>query len=148
MSPCSFAGLRVRRRHVLLEEAEVGDVPITLDQPLAVEHVARKNEQLVANARFRGDVVADDVDAIDDGRRAFIDLPAEIDRRTESLPDLPAFDDRTDARVDVALVLVGLLHLARRRVPGAGVEDVLRLSAARGRRSPSPSRSTLFVFSP
>ena len=33
--------------------------------------------------------------------------------------DLAALDDRADARVDVALVLVGLLHLARRVVPRA-----------------------------
>ena len=32
MSPCSFAGLRVRRRHVLLEEAEVARCSGSSDQ--------------------------------------------------------------------------------------------------------------------
>src|SRR4029079_8883210 len=41
---------RVRRRHVLLEEAEVGDVAVAVDQALLVEYIARNDEQLPANA--------------------------------------------------------------------------------------------------
>ena len=34
---------RVRRRHVLLEEAKVGDAAIALNQAVLVEHVARQD---------------------------------------------------------------------------------------------------------
>ena len=40
--------------------------------------------------------------------------------------DLAPLDHRLDARVDVAFVRVGLLHLARRVIPRGLVEDVLR----------------------
>ena len=81
MSPLLVRRLRVRRRHGLLEEAEVADVLVAVDQRVAAEHVARQDEELVANARLRRDVVAEDVDAVHDRRRPLVDLPAEIDRR-------------------------------------------------------------------
>ena len=62
-----------------------------------VEHVARHDEQLIANARLGRDVVAEDVDAVDDRRRALVDLPAQIDRRHGIRSDLAALDDRRDA---------------------------------------------------
>ena len=62
MSPLLVRLARIRRRHVLLEEAEVRDVPIALDQALPIEDVARQDHDLVANARLGRDVVAEDVD--------------------------------------------------------------------------------------
>src|SRR5690242_11364856 len=85
---------RLRRRHVLLEEAEVRDVAIALNEPVFVEDVARIDVELIADARLDGHVVAEDVDAIDDRRRLLVDIPTEIDRRYRVFADAAAFDNR------------------------------------------------------
>ncbi len=72
--------LHVGRRQRLLEEAEVGDVLIRTDQPLAAEQIAGQHDDRFADHPLVSDVVADNLDLVDRGRRAFPDGPAQIDQ--------------------------------------------------------------------
>ena len=131
---------RLRRRQRRLEESEVRDALIASNQELTVENVARHDDDLIANAILGRDVVPHDLDAVHDRRRPLVDLPPQIHRRHRILADLHALDDRSDLRVDVSLVRVRFLHLLRRVVPFALVEDLVRHCRGVGTR-PSPSRS-------
>src|SRR5207248_9120379 len=111
------------RRHVLLEEPQVRDAAIALNEALAIEHVAWKDEQLVPNARFGRDIVAEDIDTIHDGRSPLVDVPTEIHRRDRVGADAPALDDWMNARVDVALVRVRFLDLSCGIFPRICVKD-------------------------
>ena len=102
---------RLRKRQGRLEEPEVLDAAVAVDQPLLVEHVAGNDRELVADAGLGRVVVAEDLDAIDDRGRAFLDFPAEVHARPRI--GLLLVDDRAHLRVDVSFVRVRVLDLAR-----------------------------------
>ena len=115
-SPWSLAWPRLRQRQRRLEEPEVLDAPVAVDQRVLVEHVAGNDRELVADAGLGRVVVADDLDAIDDRRACPPGLPSEDSTRgPESVCML--VDDRANLRIDVALVRVRVLELARGVVP-------------------------------
>ena len=120
--PFLVGGAHVREREGRLEETEVRDAPPAPDHPLLVEHIPRDDHQLVADAVLDGEVVAEDVDAIDDRRGPLLDIPpqADIARAIGGIP----FDHRTHLRVDVSLVAVEGADLLRRLIPARPVEDV------------------------
>ena len=122
-------GLRVGRRQRRLEEIQILNVLIAADQPVLVEHVARKDHELLANAGFVRVVVAEDLDPVHRGRRLLVDLPAEIHDRDRIAHR--ALHDGPHLRVDVAFVAVRVANARRRFVPRGLIEraDVLVLAA-------------------
>ena len=56
--------------------------------------IARDDDELVANAGFVRVVVADDLDAIDDRRGAFVDVPAQVDEMLRRVRRDAPLDDR------------------------------------------------------
>jgi hypothetical protein len=71
-------GARLGRRHRGLEEVQVRDVLVAAQQVVPVEHLPGRENDLLPDARFVGEVVAFDVNAVDDGRARLLDLPPEI----------------------------------------------------------------------
>src|SRR2546422_4410022 len=51
---------RVRERHRLLEEPQIGDVLVGANQGVLAEHVAREQDDRLPDHAFVGDVVAGD----------------------------------------------------------------------------------------
>ena len=122
--------LRVRRSNGRFEEAQVADTLVAANQCVAPEDVARHHEDLIPDARFVRDVVAQDVHAIHDGGRAFVHFPPQVHRghRIRSYP--APIDDGSHAGVDVALVRIGLTHPPRGVVPPGLIEIAGRVAAA------------------
>ena len=110
------AGFTSGRRQRLLEEAEVGDVLIRADQPVAAEEIAREHDDRLADHPLVGDVVADDLDLVDRGRRALPDGPAQVHDRL-AVGGRCGGSPRLDLGVDVAVVGVEVLHLLGGGVP-------------------------------
>src|SRR4029079_6089841 len=73
--------LRIRRRNGRLEEAQIADTLVATYEGVFPEDVTGDDEDLIADARLRRDVVAEDVDAIHDRGLTLGDFPAEVDRR-------------------------------------------------------------------
>ena len=120
------AGIRTRVgiRHRRLEESEVRNVLIGADEAILIEHVARHDQQRVPDAAFDGVIVAKNFDTIHDRRLAFLDLPAQV-RDVFSIRRI-TIDNRTHVGIDVALVAVRGLHLARPFFPATLIKGVRR----------------------
>ncbi len=116
--------LDVGHRQRLFEEVQVGDVLVRADQPLAIEQLAREDDDRLADHPIVGDVVADDPDLVDVGRQPLVDADPEVEpgqrvaRRRRASRFL---GDHGGA--DVAVVGVAVLHLLAGRLPVAPLED-------------------------
>ena len=116
-------GLGERQR--LVEEPEVRDALVRRDQRVLPEHVARDHHDRLADHALVGDVVAADLYVTHDGGLAFGDDPAQIHDglavRIEAANHVGP-----DLDVDVAVVVVQRLQLARRILPLLVVEVRVR----------------------
>ena len=134
------------RRRQRLEEPEVHDVLVAPDQQLPVEHRPRKDDDGASDDRLVGDVVAEDDDPVDRGRRAFVDAPPEVDGRGPVVRNAAALLG-DDPGVDVAGVEVEILEPIRGRFPGRPVEGLLadRLAGLDGRARHRTDRRRRFL---
>ena len=112
---------RLRRGQRLIEEPQVGDVLVRAQQRVLAEHVSGEQHDLIADHPLVGDVVADDLDLVDDRRLALVDHPAEIDHRL-AVGAGTADHVGADLRVDVPLVVVQRVERGGGVVPARGAE--------------------------
>ncbi len=110
-----------RERERLFEEPEVGDVLVRANQRVLAVHVARQDHDRITNHPLAGHFVADDLHFVDDGRLRLVQDPAQVhDARVR--PTGPPRDAGAHVHVEVAVVVVQGLEVARRLVPPIFVE--------------------------
>ena len=120
--------------HRLIEEAEVRHALVGRDQRILAEHVPRHHHDRFADHAVVRDVVAADLDVIDDRRLPFGDHPAQVDHRVavgRRAPNLVV----PHVHVDVAVVVIERLQLARRVLPHLIVEIVEVVPAAEAQQA-------------
>ena len=128
----------LRGSHRRLEEIQVADVLVAADQIIAVEQLARGEDDLLPDARLVGVIVADDLDSVHDRGRSLVDLPAQVDL-ADGVGARHPLRYGMNLSVDVALVVVSFAQLSLRLFPASRVEGVRRVDMV----APDQAGSTL-----